>query len=196
MAKALKRCDWTSLVKGYPGYVDYHDKEWGRPLRDDRKLFELLVLEGAQAGLSWATVLKKRDNYRKAYEGFDYAKVARYGEKDIRRLLSDPGLIRNRLKIKSSINNAQIFLEIRKEFGSFSKYIWSFVGNRPIVNGFKTIRQVPARTDMSDAIAKDLKKRGMSFVGSTIMYAYMQSAGLVNDHTVDCFCHKRAQKCP
>jgi DNA-3-methyladenine glycosylase I len=189
-----RRCAWVSLKD--PLYLSYHDKEWGIPLHDDRRLFELLVLEGAQAGLSWSTVLHKREAYRKAFDGFDFNKVARYGETDVRRLLANPGIIRNRLKIRSAIKNARVFIDIRKEFGSFERYIWGFVGGKPVVNKFSDVKQIPARTELSDIVSKDLKMRGMSFIGSTIMYAYMQSAGLVNDHTVDCFCHKEAQKSP
>jgi len=165
----------------------YHDKEWGVPIHDDKKLFELLILEGAQAGLSWSTVLKKRENYRKAFDNFDYKKVAKYGEKKVAELLGNEGIIRNRLKIKAAITNAQVYIQIRKEFGSFDKYIWSFSNHKPIVNSFKSLRDIPAKTELSDKISKDLKKRGMSFVGSTIIYAYMQSIGMVNDHEISCF---------
>jgi DNA-3-methyladenine glycosylase I len=182
----LVRCAWVS---NNPLYISYHDTEWGVPVFDDRKLFEFLVLEGAQAGLSWLTVLKKRENYRKAFEGFDPARVALFTEKKIQGLLNDPGIIRNRLKVRSAVTNAKAFLEVQEEFGSFAKYSWQFVGGKPIRNCFKSIKEVPARTPESDAFSKDLKKRGFKFVGSTIIYAHMQAIGMVNDHTVDCFRH-------
>ena len=179
-----KRCGW-------PGDNElmriYHDTEWGVPLHDDRKLFEFLVLDAAQAGLSWLTVLTKRENYRKALDGFDPVKIARYSEKKIERLLQDPGIIRNRLKVNSAVQNAKAFLNIQKEFGSFDPYIWQFVNHKPIQNRFKKLSDLPAKTDESDAISKDMKKRGFNFVGSTICYAFMQAAGMVNDHCVDCF---------
>jgi DNA-3-methyladenine glycosylase I len=178
------RCAWAT---GSPLYLEYHDKEWGVPVHDDRKLFEFLVLEGAQAGLSWATILKKRENYRKALDGFDPVRVARYGEKDIERLLSDPGIVRNRLKVAATVGNAQKLLEVRKEFGSFDSYIWRFVGGRPIRNAFPPRSQLPPTSDESDAMSNDLQRRGFKFVGSTICYAFMQAVGMVNDHTVDCF---------
>jgi DNA-3-methyladenine glycosylase I len=190
-APAKQRCAWVSI--GDEDYRKYHDEEWGSPMHDDRRLFELLILEGMQAGLSWATVLRKRQNFRKAFDGFDFRKVAKYDAKKVRSLLNDPGIIRNRLKIRSAIANAKAFLEIRKEFGTFDKYIWGFVKGNPVVNNFKSVKELPARTDLSDLIAKDLKSRGMTFVGSTIMYAYLQSAGLVNDHTIDCFRHHDLQ---
>jgi DNA-3-methyladenine glycosylase I len=179
------RCHWAPADD--PLYLAYHDKEWGVPVHDDRRLFEFLILEGAQAGLSWSTILHKRANYRRAFAGFDPRKVARFTARDVRRLLNDAGIVRNRLKIESSISNAKAFLAVQKEFGSFDAYIWSFVGGRPKVNRWKTPKQVPARTPESDAIAKDLKKRGFRFVGSTICYAFMQATGMVNDHRVDCF---------
>jgi DNA-3-methyladenine glycosylase I len=185
--KGLKRCAW---VLDDPLYIAYHDKEWGVSVLDDRVLFEFLVLEGAQAGLSWLTVLKKRENYRKAFSGFDPAKVARFDEAKIERLLSDPGIIRNRLKIVSAVTNARAFLKVQAEFGSFANYCLGFVGGRPGVNRFKSLSEVPARTPESDALSKDLKKRGFKFVGSTIVYAFMQAVGMVNDHTVDCFRHR------
>ncbi len=166
----------------------YHDEEWGRPVHDDRLLFEFLILEGAQAGLSWTTILKKRENYRKAFAQFDPKKVARFDAKKKKALMQDAGIVRNRLKIDSTITNAKAFLEIQKEFGSFDKYIWSFVGGRPMVRRPKSMKEVPARTAESDAISKDLKKRGFRFVGTTICYAFMQACGLANDHTVDCHC--------
>ncbi len=167
--------------------VEYHDKEWGVPEFDDQKLFEFLILEGAQAGLSWNTVLQKRENYRKAFDQFDAVKVARYKEKKIQSLLADAGIIRNRLKIHAAINNAQRFLEVQEEFGSFSQYMWQFVGGKPIVNKRRSLSEIPATTKESDAMSKDLKKRGFKFVGSTICYAHMQAVGMVNDHLVDCF---------
>lgn len=182
----LKRCGW---VTDDPLYIAYHDNEWGVPVFDDRKLFEFLILEGAQAGLSWLTVLKKRENYRKAFSGFDPAKVAAYGEDKIQALLSDPGIIRNQLKIRSAVTNAAAFLEIQKEFGSFAEYSWAFVGGKPVVNRFRSMREVPATSPVSDALSRDLKKRGFRFVGSTIIYAHMQAVGMVNDHIVDCFRH-------
>ena len=167
--------------------VAYHDTEWGVPLHDDRKLFEFLVLEGAQAGLSWMTVLKKRENYRKAFEGFDPQKVARYNKAKIRKLLGDAGIIRNRLKIESAVVNAKAYLKVQEEFGSFAAYSWRFVDGEPIVNRWKTLKQMPATSPISDAFSKDLKQRGFRFVGPTIIYAHMQAVGMVNDHTTDCF---------
>ena len=178
----MKRCQWAHDKI----MIDYHDKEWGRPLHNDRKLFELLILEGAQAGLSWITILKRRKTYRKAFSNFDPLKVSKFTKKDIQRLLSDEGIIRNKLKIASAINNAKQFIKIQKEFGTFDKYIWSFVKNKPIINKYKKLAEIPATTSLSDEISKDLKKRGFNFVGSTICYAFMQSIGMVNDHTVDC----------
>ncbi len=181
------RCDWGTAS---PLYIDYHDNEWGVPLHDDRKLFEFLVLEGAQAGLSWETVLKKRHNYRKAFDNFDPRKISQYGNKKIEALLGNKGIIRNRLKIVSAINNAKRFLDVQKEFGSFDTYIWQFVDGRPIINRYKSIHELPATTKVSDAMSKDLKKRGFKFVGSTICYAHMQATGMVNDHIVDCYRYK------
>jgi DNA-3-methyladenine glycosylase I len=166
---------------------EYHDSEWGVPQRDDRVLFEFLLLEGAQAGLNWETILKKRENYRKAFAKFDPTNVAKFTAADEKRLLADPGIVRNRLKISSTISNAKAFLDVQKEFGSFDRYIWQFVGGKPIVNARKSFRDVPAQTAESDAMSKDLKKRGFRFVGTTICYAFMQAVGMVNDHTVDCF---------
>lgn len=180
-----KRCGWVNPSNGL--YVSYHDNGWGVPLHEDNRLFELLILEGAQAGLSWETILKKRANYRKAFDNFDPKKVAEYGEEKILDLLQDSGIVRNRLKVRSAVKNAKIFLEIQKEFGNFDKYLWGFVGGKPIKNNFVKLFDVPAKTALSDQIAKDLKKRGMSFVGSTIIYAFMQAVGMVNDHQVDCF---------
>jgi len=167
--------------------LEYHDREWGVPLHDDRALFEFLVLEGAQAGLSWETILRKRQNYRRAFHDFDPARIARYGEDDVKRLLADPGIVRNRLKIQAAIVNAQKLLAVQEEFGSFDSYIWQFVGGSPMKNGFKSLSEIPAKTAESDAMSKDLQRRGFKFVGSTICYAFMQAVGLVNDHTIDCF---------
>jgi DNA-3-methyladenine glycosylase I len=185
-AVGLIRCPWAQNALNIP----YHDKEWGVPLHDDQKLFELLILEGAQAGLSWDTVLQKRARYREVFNGFDPEKVARYDKKKVRRLLADPGIIRNRLKIDSTISNARSFLKIQEEFGTFDAYIWRFVGGQPKQNARKSHKQVPARTTESDAMSKDLKKRGFRFAGSTICYAFMQATGMVNDHLVTCFRHK------
>ncbi len=184
MRESVTRCPWPS---NDPLMMAYHDREWGVPLHDDRKLFEFLVLDGAQAGLSWSTVLRKRENYRRAFRGFDPKVMARYKERDVERLLKDDGIIRNRLKIKSAITNAIMFLQIQKEFGSFDAYIWQFTGNRPIQHRYRRISEIPTTTNESDAMSKDLKKRGFTFVGSTICYAFMQAAGMVNDHLVDCF---------
>lgn len=178
------RCKW---VGNEPLYLAYHDEEWGVPCYDDRALFELLILEGAQAGLSWITILKKRENYRRLFDNFDAAKIARYTPKRIEKLLQDPGIVRNRLKVEATVTNARLFLEIQKEPGGFSGYIWSFVDGKPITNRWRKMSDVPASTPESDAMSKALKKRGFKFVGSTICYAFMQAAGLVNDHTVDCF---------
>jgi DNA-3-methyladenine glycosylase I len=166
--------------------IAYHDEEWGRPVHDDRRLFEFLILEGAQAGLSWRTILNKREAYQRAYHGFDPAKVARFGARDVRRLLADAGIVRNRLKIAASIDNARAFLAVRKEHGSFDRFVWSFVGGRPRVNRPASLRQIPARTSESDALSKALRQLGFRFVGSTIIYAFMQACGLVDDHTRDC----------
>lgn len=184
VTKTLKRCGWA---QGSELEQDYHDREWGVPLHDDRKLFEFVTLEGAQAGLSWATILKKRENYRKLFADFDVEKVARYNTRKIESLLNNPGIVRNRLKVESTISNARAFIEITNEFGSFDSYIWQFTDGKPMVNRWKTMQDVPASTEISDAMAKDLKKRGFRFVGSTICYAFMQATGMVNDHTVDCF---------
>jgi DNA-3-methyladenine glycosylase I len=182
-----KRCGWC---EGHAVYERYHDTEWGVPLHDDGKHFEFIILDGAQAGLSWLTVLKKRENYRRAFDGFDAAKVARYDARKIKSLLNDPGIIRNKLKVRSAVENAKAFLAVQKEFGTFDEYIWRFVGGKPITNRFRNIKDLPPKSDASDAMSKDLKKRGFNFVGSTICYAYMQAAGMVNDHLVDCFRHK------
>lgn len=179
------RCTWCA--NSFDEYVRYHDEEWGVPVHDDQKHFEFLVLESAQAGLSWATILKKREGYRKAFANFDYRTVAEYGEGMVEDLLQDASIIRNKAKIEATIHNARRFMEVQGEFGTFDKYIWQFVGGRPIVNSWKTMKEVPVTTKESDALSKDLKKRGFKFVGSTTMYAHMQAIGLVNDHTTDCF---------
>lgn len=181
-----KRCDWCGEE---PLYQAYHDQEWGVPVTDDNTLFGYLLLEGAQAGLNWLTILKKREGYRKAFAQFDPAKVARFTPARVERLLADPGIVRNRLKVESAVKNARAFLAVQEAFGSFSAYQWGFVDGSPIVNRFETIRDVPARTPISDAWSKDLKQRGFSFVGSTILYAHMQATGMVNDHLVTCFRH-------
>jgi DNA-3-methyladenine glycosylase I len=181
------RCVWC---RADPLYVAYHDAEWGVPLHDERALFEFIVLEGAQAGLSWFTVLKKREGYRRAFDDFDAERIARYGDADVARLMIDPGIVRNRLKIESAIANARAALEVRDEFGGLDAYLWRFVDGRPIVNAWKDVSQVPSRTAVSDAMSKDMKQRGFKFVGSTICYAHMQATGMVNDHTVDCFRHR------
>lgn len=185
------RCPWCL---GFDQYIKYHDGEWGVPVHDDRTHFEFLILEGAQAGLSWATILKKREGYRKNFADFDPVKVARFTEKKIEKILQDPGIIRNRLKVYAAVNNARRFLEVQKEFGSFDTYIWSFVGGKPIINKWKSLGQVAPTTKESDALSKDLIKRGFKFVGSTVIYAHMQACGLVNDHLVDCFRYKTVQK--
>jgi DNA-3-methyladenine glycosylase I len=167
--------------------IKYHDKEWGVPLHNDRKLFEFLILEGFQAGLSWRTILHKRENFRKAFENFDYNKVAKYNKRKIISLLKDTGIIRNKLKIEGAITNAKAFLQVRKEFGTFDKYIWSFVDGKPIQNKFKSLKELPAKTELSDKISDDLRRRGFKFVGSTIVYAHMQATGMVNDHVVSCY---------
>lgn len=181
------RCSWCGET---PIYVDYHDNEWGRETHNDRELFELLILEGMQAGLSWLTVLKKREAFIKAFDNFEPKKVARYGEKEKEALMQNAGIIRNRLKINAAITNAQLFLEIQKEYGSFDAFIWSYVDNKPIIEKRAKVEEVPASTQLSDRISKDLKKRGFKFIGTTIIYSYMQSIGMVNDHVVDCFVYK------
>ena len=188
MPVAAEPCPWCLST---PQYREYHDREWGVPVHDDRVLFEFLILEGAQAGRSWRTILERRDGYRKAFADFDAQKVARYTDAKLEKLLLDPGIIRNRLKVWSARSNAQAFLAVQKEFGSFAKYQWSFVGGKPIVNQRKTIKDVPARTEVSDAYSKDLQKRGFKFVGTTIIYAHMQATGMVNDHLVSCPRHKQ-----
>jgi len=181
------KCFWAGDL---PIYQDYHDFEWGRPVHDDRKLFEMLTLEGAQAGLSWITILKKRENYRIAFDNFDPNIVANYDDAKVEELMGNEGIIRNRLKINSAIINAKLFLEVQKQHGSFDKFIWGYVDNKPIVNKFKTIEDIPATTEVSDKISKDLKKMGFKFVGSTIIYAFMQATGMVNDHFTDCFVYE------
>ncbi len=187
MPSNIQRCGWAGSD---PLYQQYHDREWGVPCRDDRTLFEFLILEGAQAGLSWITVLRKRDHYRQVYDQFDPRKVARYGADKVEQLLADPGIIRNRLKVMASINNARLFLDIQQEYGEFASFIWRFVDDRPIINHWPSLEQVPATTAESDAMSRELKRRGFKFVGSTICYAYMQAVGMVNDHTLDCFRHR------
>jgi len=184
----MKRCDWGRIS---PRMADYHDAEWGVPEHDDRKLFEHLVLDGFQAGVSWAIVLHKRENFRKAFRNFDPRKVAAFTKKDVARLLADAGIIRNRLKIEAAINNAARFLEVREEFGTFDRYIWQFTGGTTIRNAWTAIRELPAKTPEAEAMSKDLKARGFKFVGPTICYAFMQAAGMVNDHIVTCFRHKQ-----
>jgi DNA-3-methyladenine glycosylase I len=192
MAKADNtiRCDWCL---DHPLMMAYHDTEWGVPLHDDRKLFEFLVLDAAQAGLSWRTVLSKRENYRKAFDNFDAEKVARYTDKRLAKLLLDPGIVRNRLKVRSAVVNARAFLQVRDEFGSFDRYIWQFVDGKPLVTRLQSLKQVRATSKESDAMSKDMKRRGFTFCGSTICYAFMQAAGLVNDHLVTCFRHREVQ---
>lgn len=186
-----QRCGWSISD---PLMIDYHDKEWGVPVHDDRTHFEMIVLDGAQAGLSWQTVLKKREAYREAFDNFDVRKVSRYDDKKISALLNNPGIIRNRLKINSAVVNAKAFLEVTEEFGSFDKYIWRFVGDRTIHNSWKSLNELPAKTSLSDGMSKDLRKRGFTFVGSTICYAYMQASGMVNDHTTECFRYKELKR--
>jgi DNA-3-methyladenine glycosylase I len=185
--KDKKRCSWPS---DDPLMIKYHDKEWGTPVHNDRKLFEFLLLEGMQAGLSWNTILNKRENFRKAFDNFDFNNVAKYDKRKINSLLKDAGIIRNKLKIESAVTNAKAFLKVRKEFGTFDKYIWGFVNGQPIINKLKSLKEIPAKTKLSDKISKDLKNRGFKFVGSTIVYAHMQATGMVNDHTTDCYRHK------
>jgi len=182
------RCQWCG---DDPLYIKYHDEEWGKPTHDDQTLFEFIILESFQAGLNWLTILRKRENFRDAFDGFDYQKIALYDADKQKELLQNPGIIRNKLKIKSAITNAQAFITIRKEFGSFSKYIWAFVKHQPIVNQFASFNDIPASTPLSDKISKDLKQRGFRFIGTTIIYAYMQACGLVDNHVVSCFCHSQ-----
>ena len=183
----IRRCNWSVSD---PIYIKYHDKEWGVPVHNDRKLFEMIVLDGAQAGLSWLTILKKRNNYRKAFDNFDPKKVAKYDKRKIAQLLRNDGIVRNKLKVESAVTNANAFLKVKAEFGTFDKYIWQFIGGKTKVNSWKTLKDIPANSKESDAMSKDLKSREFKFVGSTICYAFMQAAGLVNDHTIDCFRYK------
>jgi DNA-3-methyladenine glycosylase I len=189
----VTRCAWAANAT-LPEYLSYHDLEWGVPVHDDTRLFEFLVLEGAQAGLSWATILRKREAYRRAFDGFDPVRVARYREARLARLLADPGIVRNRLKIEAAVTNARAFLATQKEYGSFADYVWQFVGGAPKQNAWRSLKDVPARTPESDALSRDLKARGFRFVGSTICYAFMQAVGLVNDHTVDCYRYGELQQ--
>ncbi|TLU66205.1 DNA-3-methyladenine glycosylase I [Thalassotalea litorea] len=192
MAKEeLIRCPWLDLTK--QDYVKYHDEEWGVPVHDDQTMFEYLTLESAQAGLSWYTVLKKRENYRKLFDNFDVKKVASYDEAKIQALLQNPGIIRNQLKIRAAVNNAQRFIEVQQEFGRFCDYLWAFIDHKPLVNHLTCLEEYPAKTELSDKISKDLKKRGFKFVGSTIVYAHMQACGMVNDHSSDCFRKKEIE---
>ncbi|MGD2089279.1 MAG: DNA-3-methyladenine glycosylase I [Candidatus Aminicenantes bacterium] len=186
-----KRCEWVPLDN--PLYVKYHDEEWGVPIHDDRRLFEFLILEGMQAGLSWLTILRKRENFRTAFDHFDPRKIARYNEKKIEELMQNSGIIRNRLKITAAVQNAKTFLDVQAEFGSFDTFIWQFMEGKPVINQWKTLKELPAKTPLSDTISKELKKRGFKFVGSTIIYAHMQATGMVNDHTVDCFRYQEVQ---
>jgi DNA-3-methyladenine glycosylase I len=188
----MNRCPWAKSDLS----IEYHDKEWGVPVHDDRLLFEFLILEGAQAGLSWETILKKRSNYRQAFDQFQPAIIAKYDRKKRRRLLSDPGIVRNALKIEAAIQNANAFLTLQEEFGTFDRYIWAFVGHQPKRNAWKSMREIPNQTPESDAMSKDLKKRGFKFVGSTICYAFMQAVGMVNDHLVDCFRYGQLRRAP
>jgi DNA-3-methyladenine glycosylase I len=188
--KSKTRCSWCGTE---PLYVEYHDTEWGVPLRDEQKLFEFLVLETFQAGLSWITVLRKRENFRKVFDNFNYKKIALYDEEKIAELLQDAGIIRNKLKVRATISNAVAFMKIQKEYGSFSKYIWGFVNDAPIQNNIKSMSEIKATTVTSDKLSKDLKKRGFKFVGPTVIYAHMQATGMVNDHAIDCFRHKEVQ---
>ncbi len=189
--KEKKRCEWCTSSDLY---ISYHDDEWGVPVHDDQQLFEMLTLECAQAGLSWITILKKRDTYRKAFDKFDYKKIAKYKQAKIDKLLQNPGIVRNKLKVNGTVTNAKLFMEIQKEFGSFDKYIWQFVGGKTIINKWKTMAECPATTPESDAMSKDLKKRGFKFTGSTICYAFMQATGMVNDHMISCFRYKETNK--
>ncbi len=186
-----RRCVWPG---DDPLYVAYHDEQWGVPVHDDRVLFEFLILEGAQAGLSWLTILRKRENYRRAFAGFDPKRVAGFGARDVRRLLGDPGIVRNRLKVEGAVRNARAFLTVQEEFGSFDRFQWQFVGGRPKQNAWRSVKEVPPRTPESDALSKALRQRGFTFVGSTICYAHMQAVGMVNDHTTDCFRYRELKR--
>ena len=192
-ARTKKRCEWAGSD---PVYVAYHDQEWGVPVHEDRKLFEMLLLEGAQAGLAWITILRKREGYRRAFDGFDPVKIARYSDKRLEKLRDDEGIVRNRLKIAAARTNAKAFLEIQEEFGSFDEFIWSFTGGEPILNHWRSLSELPATTPESDAMSRDLKKRGIKFAGSTICYAFMQAVGMVNDHVVSCFRYKELKSAP
>lgn len=182
----MNRCEWAA---SNPEFFDYHDNEWGVPVHDDRKHFQFMLLDAFQAGLSWLTILRKRENFRRAFDDFDYEEIAEYGEDKVTELLQDAGIVRNKLKVRAAITNAQHFIKVREEFGSFDTYIWSFTGGKTIINHFTHLNEIPAKTALSDRISKDLKKRGFTFVGSTIIYAYLQAAGIVNDHTTHCFRH-------
>jgi DNA-3-methyladenine glycosylase I len=194
LSARIVRCPWCENSSLGTLYTDYHDREWGVPVHDDRTLFEFLILEGAQAGLSWSTILNKRENYRAAFAEFDVAKVAKFSDKKIAALLQDPGIVRNRLKVQSAVFNAKSFMAVQKEFGSFDAYVWTFVGGKPTINRWASMGEVPAKTAESDAMSADLKKRGFKFVGSTICYAFMQATGMVNDHLVDCFRYKKVRR--
>jgi DNA-3-methyladenine glycosylase I len=194
VARPKTRCAWAPLDQ--PAYLTYHDEEWGVPSHDDRHLFEMLVLEGAQAGLSWSTILNKREGYRRAFAGFDAAKVARFTPAEVERLMLDPSIVRNRMKIASAVTNARAVLAVQREFGSLDAYLWSFVGGRPIVNAWRAMGEIPAETEGSRAMSRDLKRRGFAFVGPTVCYAFMQAAGLVNDHVVDCFRYRAVSRRP
>ena len=180
----MHRCSWAGTD---PVYVDYHDREWGVPMHDERTLFEMLILDGAQAGLSWITILKKRDNYRAAFDNFDAAKMARYSERKVQALLKNPGIVRNRLKVGAAIQNARMLLKLQEQEGNLAEYLWRYVNGKPVINAWRSIKEIPARTPLSDTISKDLSRRGFKFVGPTICYAFMQAMGMVNDHTIDCF---------
>ena len=185
------RCEWAGTD---PLYCEYHDREWGVPVHDDRKLFEMLTLEGAQAGLSWITILRKRENYRKAFDNFEALRIARYDARKIRQLLTNEGIVRNRLKVEAAVTNARAFLAIQTEFGSFDNYIWQFIGGKPKINRRSSLKEIPPETDESEAMSKDLKKRGFRFVGSTICYAFMQAVGMVNDHVTSCMCYRKLSR--
>jgi len=189
--KNNKSCEWLNKN---PLMIEYHDKEWGVPLHDDNKLFEYMILDAFQAGLSWNTIINKRDNFRKAFDNFDPVKISKYGDRKIQSLLNDAGIIRNRLKVNAAVTNAKVFLKVQREFGTFDKYIWQFTGGKTIVNKWKTMKEIPAKTKESDAMSKDLLNKGFKFVGSTICYAFMQAAGMVNDHITTCFRYKEVQK--
>jgi DNA-3-methyladenine glycosylase I len=184
----MHRCSWAGTD---PVYIDYHDREWGVPMHDERTLFEMLILDGAQAGLSWITILKKRDNYRAAFDNFDAAKMARYSERKVQALLNNPGIVRNRLKVGAAIQNARMLLKLQEQEGSLAEYLWRYVDGKPVINAWRSIKEIPARTPLSDTISKDLSRRGFKFVGPTICYAFMQAMGMVNDHTVDCFRYRQ-----